>query len=180
MGGLKSVQVAVLGRQPRAIARLSNFLAKVLPWVPFDQSVDTSEEPGVGTSTVMPSVAAMEQLKAHPQTQVPVVMINWFKYRDRAAYMRYGKVALQCTHSSGAKLVYISRYHQMLIGNGGDPATKLWDEFGLMQYPGRGAFIHMTSLSRYRKALHHRFAGLAEYGQGLAVTRPREEFVWRK
>ena len=180
MATLSQVQVAVLGPQPSSIARLSNLLARVLPCFPFDKSVDDSEEPGVGTSTVMPSAAAIAQLKAHPQPQVPVVMINWFKYRDRAAYMKYGKVALQCTHSSGAKLVYISRYHQLLIGNGGDPATNLWDEFGLMQYPGRCAFTHMTTLKRYRKALHHRESGLAEYGQGLTVTQPREEFIWRK
>ena len=192
LGTLSAVQVAVLSAQPRAVVLLSALLAKVLPWLPFNNAIDPGEEPGVDTSGVMPTSAAIAKLKAHPEQDTPVVMINWLKFRHEAnyatptqgvsgktAYYRYGKVALLATHSLKAKLIFASRYQQMLIGNGGDPAPDLWDEFALMQYPGRATFMLMASLKRYRRALHHREAGLTESGQGLTITRPHAEFVWR-
>jgi hypothetical protein len=174
-----TLQVAVLSPQPRAIALLSNLLARVMPWWPFNNAIDPTEEPGVGTSSTMPTAAAIDELKTHPRQDTPVVMVNWLKFRDRAAYMRYGKVALQTTHSLRAKLVCASRYQQILIGENGDPARELWDEFALMQYPGRATFALMGSLKRYRRALPDREAGLAENGQGLVVTQPDAEFTWR-
>jgi hypothetical protein len=109
-------------------------------------------------------------------------MVNWLKFKPedgRAAYYRYGKVALVTTHSIGAKLIYTARYLQILAGNGGDPATGKWDEFALMQYPGRATFARMARLKRYRAGLADREAGLAENGQGLIVTKPAPEFTWR-
>lgn len=189
---LSALQVAVLSAQPRRIAVISNLLAKLLPWIPFDNAVESGEEPGVGTSSVMPTAAAIAQLKSHPQQNTPVVMINWLKFRreaayttstqpvsGRTAYLRYGKVALLATHSLKAKLLYAARYQQILVGNAGDPAADLWDEFALMQYPGRATFTLMASLKRYRRALHHREAGLTEKGQGLTISRPHAEFVWQ-
>lgn len=189
---LSSMQVAVLSAQPRRIALLSNLLARLLPWAPFDNSVEPGEEPGVGTSGAMPTAAANAALKAHPQQNTPVVMINWLKFRreaaytttaqpvsGRTAYLRYGKVALLATHSLKAKLIYAARYQQILIGSGGEPDADLWDEFVLMQYPGRATFMFMASLKRYRRALPHREAGLTGNGQGLTVSRPHAEFVWR-
>jgi hypothetical protein len=168
-----ALQVEALSVQPRAIALLSKVLAVVMPRWPFDNATDETEEPGIGTSSVMPTREAIAELRAHPSPEVPVTMVNWLKFRPnggRAAYHRYGKVALVTTHSIGAKLLYAARYLQTLIGNGGDPGPGRWDEFALMRYPGRSAFAHMASLKRYRRALHHREAGLAEQGQGLLVT----------
>jgi hypothetical protein len=68
----------------------------------------------------------------------------------------------------------------MLIGNDGDPGAGLWDEFALMQYPGRAAFQKMASLRRYRRGLADREAGLADWGQGLVVSKPAPEFIWRR
>jgi hypothetical protein len=188
-----ALQVAVLGEQSRAVAFASSLMAKVLPLWPFDNTVEDGEEPGVDVSTVMPTSRAIAALRAHPEQGTPVVMINWLKFRPQArypagtppasgrpAYLRYGKVAMTTTHSIGAKLVFAARYRLMLIGNGGDPAPGLWDEFALMQYPGRGAFGHMASLRRYRRGLADREAGLAEHGQGLTVSRPAPEFTWRR
>ena len=189
---LSSVQVTVSSAQPRTVVLMSALLAKLLPWVPFNNDVDPGEEPGVGTSDVMPTSEAIAKLKAHPKQDTPVVMINWLKFRDEAnyaaptksvsgkkAYYRYGKVALLATHSLKAKLIFAARYQQILVGNDGDPGAGLWDEFALMQYPGRATFMLMASLKRYRRALHHREAGLTENGQGLAITQPHAEFVWR-
>jgi uncharacterized protein (DUF1330 family) len=174
-----AVRVSVLAAQPMAVALLSGVLARVLPWVPFDNSEDATEEPGIGRLRIMPTVAAAEALKSHAEQDSPIVMINWLKFRDRAAYLRYGKVAMAATHSIGAKLLYAARYQQVIIGNGGDPAAGLWDEFALMQYPGRRAFFRMTALKRYRKGLADREAGLTETGQGLVVSVPDAAHVWR-
>ncbi|HUR40529.1 MAG TPA: hypothetical protein VM240_05110 [Verrucomicrobiae bacterium] len=188
-----SLQVAVLGDMPRAITLVSALLARVLPHWPFDDTLADGEEPGVDVSTTMPTSQAIAAVRAHPQQASPVTMINWLKFRPQAAYRdgeppasgreayyRYGKVALAATHSLGAKLVYACRFRQILVGNGGDPGLGRWDEFALMQYPGRATFGRMAQLKRYRAGLHHREAGLAEWGQGLTVSRPADEFTWRR
>jgi uncharacterized protein (DUF1330 family) len=178
-----AVQVAVLGEQPRLVGALSGLMARVLPHWPFDHTAETTEEPGVDVSTTMPTSKAIAGVRAHPEQDTPVVMINWLKFKPdggKASYHRYGKVAMTTTHHLGAKLIFAARYRQILIGNGGDPGAELWDEFALMQYPGRATFGRMAALSRYRRALADRAAGLAEYGQGLTVTQPAEQFVWRR
>lgn len=178
-----ALQVAVLGEQPRVVGLLSGLMARVLPHLPFDRTVETTEEPGVDRSTTMPTAKAIAGLRAHPEQNTPVAMINWLKFKPgdgKAAYYRYGKVAMTTTHHLGAKLIFAARYRQILIGNGGDPGVALWDEFALMQYPGRATFGRMATLRSYRRALADREAGLAEYGQGLTATRPMEEFVWRR
>ena len=122
----------------------------------------------------MPTAQTIVALRTHPEQNSPVTMINWLKFREhagykhgeppasgRVAYLRYGKVAMLATHILGAKLILGSRYRQILIGNNGDPGLGLWDEFALMQYPGRATFGRMAALRRYRRALDHREAGLA-------------------
>src|SRR5581483_1320903 len=179
---LKALEVAAISVQPRAIRVTSAVMARVLPHWPFDNTEENTEEPGVGISSVMPTQAAIDELRTHADQNSPVTMVNWLKFKPqsgRAAYYRYGKVALLATHSLGAKLLYAARYLQILIGNGGDPGIGKWDEFALMQYPGRATFGRMARLKRYRAGLHHREAGLTEHGQGLVVTKPAPEFTWR-
>ena len=182
LGRAGSRQVAVLSEQPRALRIASAMMARVLPLWPFDNTLAEGEEPGVGTSTVMPTAETIAGLPSHPDQRSPITMINWLKFKPgggREAYHRYGKVAMTTTHSIGAKLVFAARYRQILVGNGGDPGLKQWDEFALMQYPGREKFGYMAQLARYRAGLADREAGLAEYGQGLTLSRPRPEFTWR-
>ncbi|HEY1077955.1 MAG TPA: hypothetical protein VGE51_14785 [Fontimonas sp.] len=181
--GVKSLQVAVISEQPRVSRLVIGLMGRLLPWVPFNNAAEDTPEPGMGT-TVMPTENAMEAFIGHREQQTPIVMINWLRFRKearyadpqaprisgKAAYYLYGKVAFKVLHSLGAKALFISRYQQILIGNGGDPGTDLWDEFALVQYPGRATFKRMASLKRYRAALHHRQAGLAEHGQGLVVA----------
>ncbi len=177
-----ALEVVATTVQPRAIRVTSAVMARVLPHWPFDNTEENSEEPGVGTSSVMPTHDAVEALRTHADQNSPVTMVNWLKFKPqsgRAAYYRYGKVALLATHSLGAKLLYAARYLQILIGNGGNPAIGAWDEFALMQYPGRATFGRMARLKRYRAGLQDREEGLAENGQGLVVTKPAPEFTWR-
>lgn len=178
----------VVAAQPKALARLIALFTWVLPHWPFDNTLDTTEEPGVDISSVMPTSRTIAELRSHPDQDSPLAMINWLKFRARAnykngeapasgreAYLRYGKVALLAAHSLGARLIHAARYRMILVGNGGDPGLGLWDEFALMQYPGRAAFGRMAQLRRYRRALNHREAGLAEWGQGLTLATPTRE-----
>ena len=187
-----ALQVTVLSEMPRVVGVLSWVLSKLMPVWPFDNSTDSSEEPGIGTS-VMPSRETIESIRHHPEQDRPVTMVNFLKFRPRAdykdgrkpvsgreAYHAYGKVAMTTTHSLGAKLLYAARYFSTLIGNGGDPGIGRWDEFALMQYPGRKTFGQMAQLRRYRAGLHHRAAGLAEHGQGLTLTYPAPQFTWKR
>lgn len=177
------LEVAAISDQPRLSRLVIKLLARVLPWVRFDNTTESTPEPGLGT-TVMPSEQDLAAFMAHPRQTTPVVMINWLRFRPmakyehpgvkkisgQAAYYRYGKAAFAAIHSLGGKAFFISRYQQMLIGNGGDPGVDLWNEFVLVEYPGRATFKQMASLTRYRAGLHHRQAGLAENGQGLVVS----------
>jgi hypothetical protein len=181
------LQVAVLNEQPRASRLVIRLMALALPhWPFFDTTAEPGPEPGIGTS-IMPTPQAYDSFLAHPDPQRPIVMVNWLRFREQArytpgesgdaepvsgqtAYYRYGKVAFTALHSLGARALFVSRYQQILIGNDGDPGTDLWHEFAMVEYPGRAGFKRMTALRRYRVALHHRAAGLAEGGQGLVVT----------
>lgn len=181
--GAEAVQLAVLSDQPKLSRRIVGLLKRVLPWVPFDNREENTPEPGMGTS-IMPTEAGLAAFMAHPQQRSPVVMINWLRFRPearyepprdkpisgQAAYYLYGRVAFAAIHSLGGHAFFVSRYQQILIGNGGDPGIGLWNDFVLVEYPGRAAFKRMASLTRYRAGLAHRQAGLAEQGQGLTVA----------
>ncbi len=177
------LEVTTISDQPRMSRIVIKLLARVLPWLPFDNTTESTPEPGLGT-TIMPSEQDLAAFMAHPRQNTPVVMINWLRFRPKAkyedpnakeitgqaAYYRYGKAAFAAIHSLGGRALFISRYQQVLIGNDGDPGEDLWNEFVLVEYPGRVTFKHMASLTRYRAGLAHRQAGLAEHGQGLVVS----------
>lgn len=184
----RQLEVTAIGEQPRASRFVVRLMALALPhWPLFDNAIDPRPEPGIGSSSVMPTQAAYEAFLAHPDPQKHLVMVNWLRFRERAqyadgestdreavsgqsAYYRYGRIAFLALHSLGARALFVGRYQQILIGNGGDPGVGQWHEFVLVEYPGRAAFKRMTSLQRYRAGLHHRAAGLSESGQGLVVT----------
>lgn len=181
--GLESLEVVAVGEQPVALRLMIAFMARVLPWLPYDRSREDGPEPGAGSS-VMPTEAAMQTFLAHPVQAEPVVMLNFLRFRERAqydppreetlsgqaAYYRYGKVAFDTLHRLGARALFVGRYQQVLIGNDGDPGRGLWHEFAMVRYPGRASFKLMTELVRYRRAMPDRQAGLAENGQGLIVA----------
>lgn len=164
--GVESLQLSVVSEQKALVRWVTGLMARVLPWLPFDQTVDPGPEPGLGTS-IMPSEAGLASFLAHPRQDTPVVMVNWLRFREqaqyasppeaplsgKAAYYRYGQIAFATLHSLGARAFFVSRYQQQIpIGNDGDPCAALWDEFVLVRYPGRACFKHMTRLQRYRRA----------------------------
>lgn len=176
---LKTLEITVIGEQPEAIARISRLFAWLMPKLPLPKKGEPGPEPFAGSS-VMPTDAAYADFYAHPEQDTPVVMLNWLKFKQKAAYQSYGKVALVAAHSLGSKLLHVGRYYQVLVGNDGDPATDAWHECAAMQYPSRKAFVQMASLAYYRRALADRYAGLAEFGQGLIAAKPDLAYVWRK
>lgn len=183
LGNASQVKLSVVSEEPSKVRPMIWLMSALLPHWPFDNSTEEGPEPGTGTS-IMPTESDVETMLAHPQQHSPVVMVNWLRFRPQAvyesqpavslsgqdAYYRYGKVAFAAIHHLKGKALFVSRYQQVLIGNQGDPGLGLWHDFVLARYPGRATFKHMASLRRYRRALSHRAAGLADYGQGLVVS----------
>ncbi len=103
----------------------------------------------------------------------PLVMINLLRYRDRAAYkdgsgeepcsgreayLRYGTAAGPCIEKAGAEMVAGGAVQLVVIG----PDSEEWDDFFLVRYPNKQAFIDMVSDPEYQAIAHHRTAALAD------------------
>jgi len=114
--------------------------------------------------------------------ETPIVMVNLNRYRDRAvydspgpdddvsgraAYLRYGAVALRAMGEVGARILFGVPTEAVFVGCGHDA----YDEVVAVWYPNRAAFVEMTSLPWYRDALVHRNAAL-EHASILACTGP--------
>ena len=86
----------------------------------------------------------------------PVVMLNLNRYRDRAAYGRYGEVALPMLARVGARILWHTQAKQTVIGGEADH----FDEVIAVQYPNAGAFLTFATDPEIVAALEHRRAGL--------------------
>ena len=103
-------------------------------------------------------------------------MVNFFRYRERAqydpaeetavsgrrAYSRYGAVALETVYRTGGRLVFFGRIEETLLEAKAGPMTGIWDDIGVMQYTEPKAILTMEQVPKYRHALKHRDAGLAQ------------------
>ena len=112
----------------------------------------------------------------------PIVMLNLNRYRDRAqyedpgpdddlagraAYLRYGEVALRAMEEVGARILWLLPAEQLFAGcehDRYDDALAVW-------YPNRAAFLAMLALDWYRDALVHRRAAL-EHATIIALAGP--------
>jgi hypothetical protein len=121
---------------------------------------------------IMPTRDAIAQLLARPPSYAPV-MVNFLAYEaqaqyadgrapisGRAAYMRYGAVALRTVYRTGGRLLFAGRVVAVLRRATKGPAVGRWDEVAAMQYPNPPAILSMEHAPDYRAALHHRDAGL--------------------
>jgi uncharacterized protein (DUF1330 family) len=108
--------------------------------------------------SVDPSREQLSQLAAlaaeAPDT--PVVMLNLNRYRDRAAYERYGEAALPVLARVGARILWYTQAKQTVIGDESDR----FDEVIAVQYPNAGAFLTFATDPEIVAALEHRRAGL--------------------
>jgi uncharacterized protein (DUF1330 family) len=113
---------------------------------------------------ITPNREQFEQL-AHAPDDGPVVMLNLLKFKTAAsdgsgsgaaAYDRYGNAAVEMLEARGAKVLWVGRGEQILIG---DPAED-WDQVLLVEYPSRKTFIEMVTTPEYDEAHKHRESGL--------------------
>ncbi|MCX6520799.1 MAG: hypothetical protein NTZ21_09070 [Actinobacteria bacterium] len=99
-----------------------------------------------------------------PDEDGPVLMVNYMKYRERAAYKdgsdggRSGMEAddeyapTEVLSDIGAVVAF--------FGDVTDPAGTGWDRIGIVQYPTRRAFIDMQSRRDFREKHQHKEAGM--------------------
>lgn len=104
----------------------------------------------------------------------PVVMLNLNRYREtaqyeaghpdadaglsgRAAYLRYGIVALEAVTALGGRILWQTDARMVAVGTEGDA----WDEVVAVWYPDTGAFLRLVEHPGYVEAHAHRDAALA-------------------
>lgn len=118
---------------------------------------------------VMPSGKAIETLLAQPADYAPA-MVNFLKYYEtaqyprggsgRAAYRRYGTVAMRTVFRTGGHLVFYGRVLEIARAAQAGPTVGAWEDIGVMRYSNPPAILSMEHVPSYRAALHHRDAGL--------------------
>lgn len=120
---------------------------------------------------LMPDQSAVSRLLAQPATYGPS-MVNFLSYfpsarysdgrasSGRAAYTRYGIVAMRTVYRTGGHLLFYGRITEILREASSGPTTGAWSDVAAMHYPNPGAILSMEHAPAYRAALHHRDAGL--------------------
>lgn len=71
----------------------------------------------------------------------PVVMLNLNRYRDRAAYERYGVVALEVLERVGGRILWQAEAQATVIGDDSDR----YDEVIAVWYPSLAAFTELAT-----------------------------------
>ncbi|MEZ5960958.1 MAG: hypothetical protein R3C30_11115 [Hyphomonadaceae bacterium] len=123
-------------------------------------------------SDVMPSAASISRLLAQPQSYAPA-MVNFLAYYNdakygvaqpgvsgRAAYMRYGVVAMRTVYRTGGHLLFTGRILEVLREAKAGPTVGRWDDLAAMRYPNPPAILSMEHAPDYHAALNDRDAGL--------------------
>lgn len=122
---------------------------------------------------VMPGAQAISRLLAQPTSYGPA-MVNFLGYYEhaqygdgrndpgsgRAAYMRYGVVAMRTVYRTGGRLIFAGRVLSILREAKAGPALGRWDDVAAMQYPTPQAILSMEHAPDYHAALDDRDAGL--------------------
>jgi uncharacterized protein (DUF1330 family) len=137
------------------------------------------EEATMGS--VEPAAGQFEKFLGAEDDGGPIAMINLLRFRERAtyeegsteqpcsgreAYLRYGAGAGQMVTRYGGEVVTGGAALATVIG----PEAEVWDEFVLVRYPSRQAFVEMISDPEYQNVVHHRTAALAD--SRLIATKP--------
>lgn len=139
---------------------------------PFDAEHDPFpdlDEGMSGTRHLGPDRTAVESLIA-ADLERPMVMVNFLRFHDVAryaadagdaisgaqAYARYGRNTLPLVGRIHGRIRWSGHRARSLTED--DPAA--WHQIVCVQYPSRAAFIGMARSEAYRRATHHRDAGL--------------------
>lgn len=106
--------------------------------------------------------------------EAPLVLINFFKFRERAhyppgheaekeglagseAFQRYASISIPSMQSAGGEFLLVGSCDPMFIGT-----EENWDLIAIGRYPNVDAFISLYSNEEYREAFAHRVAACAE------------------
>lgn len=121
---------------------------------------------------VMPSAASITRLLAQSPTYAPA-MVNFLAYykdaqyratqtgvSGRAAYLRYGMVAMRTVYRTGGHLLFTGRILSVLCEAKAGPSVGRWDDVAAMRYPNPPAILSMEHAPDYHAALDDRDAGL--------------------
>ncbi len=153
-------------------------MRSVLSWLPFKLSVDK----GVNVekllekvdSPILPSSNQFSRLYEDGEGEIPVAMLNFFKYRSdplypssftgkpektgAAAYNKYSMSVLRVVSKLGGYILHLGKVERSIIGD----KDNSWEEYAIMRYPDRNALRVMFSLNEHKNgALKiHRDAGL--------------------
>jgi uncharacterized protein (DUF1330 family) len=86
----------------------------------------------------------------------PLVMLNLNRYRDRAAYERYGEVALRVLTKVGGRILWYTQAGSTVVGG----ADEEYDEVIAVWYPSAQAFLDLAMDPETLGARNHRVEGL--------------------
>jgi len=103
-----------------------------------------------------PNIEQFKKLSNNPNGG-PVVMLNLLKFKPEgglASYGRYAQEVEKFMTEVGAKMIFLSKANELLIGQ------ETWDVVMLVQYPSRQAFLKMTSNPEYLEIHKYREAAL--------------------
>ena len=100
-------------------------------------------------------IAALQAI-AGTDADAPLVMLNLNTYRDREAYERYGRVALEVLTRVGGRVLWAAPATMTVIGEGGEGC----DEVIAVRYPSAQAFLDLALAPEIMEALPHRREGL--------------------
>jgi uncharacterized protein (DUF1330 family) len=101
----------------------------------------------------------------------PLVMLNLNRYRDPAAYARYGEVAQRVLERVGGRILWHAPVTGTVIGEG----EERFDDVIAVWYPSAGAFLELVTDPEILEARTHRLEGLERaallrcHGQSEAV-----------
>lgn len=110
----------------------------------------------------LPSNESIAALLSRPEAYAPA-MVNFLHYQPgegRAAYARYGRVALRTVYRTGGHLLFYGRILEVLRAASAGPCVGAWDDVAAMRYNRPEAILSMEHAPDYRASLQHRDAGL--------------------
>jgi uncharacterized protein (DUF1330 family) len=90
----------------------------------------------------------------------PVVMVNFLRLNDRAAYRRYSELTMPLIKARGGTVLWAGNGEAVAFG---DPHDDRWDYVVLVRYPTRAAFLDMMRSPEYAAANLHREQAVAKH-----------------
>jgi uncharacterized protein (DUF1330 family) len=100
-------------------------------------------------------IAEMQAIAGGPDDG-PVVMLNLNRYRDSAAYARYGEVAQRVLDRVGGRILWHASVHGTVIGD----REERFDDVIAVWYPSVTAFLRLVADPEILEARTHRLQGL--------------------